>query len=108
MSDDTEEHKAESRSPEHASASRVTTPSLNEVATKVIGHLRRMGNDALAERFLAALERWQETSDAFVQQYGQSTAHTDDQDAMRQALEELQRVLADVGAWFDSQAKGGA
>jgi uncharacterized protein YukE len=108
VSDDAKTHKAESRSPEHASASRLTTPSLNEVATKVIGHLRRMGNDALAERFLAALARWHETSDAFVQHCGQGTGHADDQDAMHQALEELQRVLADVGAWFDSQAKGGA
>src|SRR6476646_5448830 len=58
VSDDTKKRKAESRSPEHASASRVATPSLNDVATKVIGHLRRLGNDALAERFLAALALW--------------------------------------------------
>jgi len=86
----------------------ITVESVTEIATEALGDLDRAGNPELANRFRAAFDCWRQTSGALEREIEQGAVAEGTRDAMNDALEEFERVVAEVNAWFDSQEEGGA
>ena len=86
----------------------ITVESVTEIATEALGDLDRAGNPELANRFRAAFDRWRQSSSALEREIEKGAVTKGAREAMNAAIEEFERVVAEVNTWFDSQTKGGA
>jgi hypothetical protein len=98
----TKELRQELQEAEAAFGAPVTESTVGEVLAGVLEALRRSGNEALADKYASAFERFQVANAAVANVNRIGEVNESARAAMNDAQEDFDRVSAAVRAWFDA------
>jgi hypothetical protein len=100
--------KEEKRQHEEAIGEVLDEKSYGKVLAGLLDALRQSGNEALAIKYESALEQFNRCAQALERCNLAGEVNEAAADKMEEAVEDLERVQADVSVWFDSIEKGSA